>query len=57
MGGDASITYLIAMVTRLHGNHSDMSVTPLSYVVLSPYLVQRLFGKIGFSHIPRCYSN
>ena len=40
-----------------HSNHSDMSLTPLSYVVLSPYLVWRFFGIIGISHIPHCYSN
>ena len=28
-------------------------VTPLSSVVLSPYLVWRFFGMIGISHIPR----
>ena len=45
-------TYFIAMVT-----YSDMSITPLSYVVLSPYLVWRFFGMIGISHIHHCYSN
>ena len=43
---------LVAMVT-----YSDMSITPLSYVVLSPYLVWRFFGMLGISHIHHCYSN
>ena len=32
-------------------------VTPLSEVVLSPYLVWRFYGTICISHIPRCYGN
>ena len=40
-----------------HSNHSDRSITPLPYAVLSPYLGWWLFGVIGISHIPHCYSN
>ena len=40
-----------------HGNHTDMSITPLFYVILSPYLVQRFFGMISIIHIPLCYSS
>ena len=53
MGCQTPATYFVAMVT----NHSDTSITPLSYTVLSPYLVWRLFGMIGISQIPHCYSN
>ena len=38
-------------------NHGDMSITPLSYAVLSPYLVWKLFGMVGISHISHCYSH
>ena len=34
-----------------------MSVTPLSYIVLSAHLAQRFAGTIGISLIPRCYGN
>ena len=44
-------------ILRCYGNHSDRSITPLSYAVLSPYLVWRLFGMIGISHVPHCYCN
>ena len=40
-----------------HGNHSDMSVINLSYIVLSSHLVQSLVGTIGISLIPCCYGN
>ena len=38
-----------------HSNHSDTSIKPLSYAMSSPYLVWRLFGMIGISHILHCY--
>ena len=57
MGRQASTTYLIAMVTRLHGNCSDTSITPLSSLILSPYLVQRFAGTLYISLIPRCLGN
>ena len=38
--------------TSYDSNHSDLSITPLSYAILSLYLVWRLFGMIGISHIP-----
>ena len=49
----------ISHILRLgyHSNLSDTSIAPLSYAILSPYLVWRLFGMIGISHIPHCYSN
>ena len=34
------------MVTRLPHNHNDMSITPLSYVVLSLYLLWMFFGTL-----------
>ena len=40
-----------------HSNHSDMSITLLSQVILSSHLVWRFFGTIGISLIPRCYGN
>ena len=40
-----------------HGNESETLITHLSQVVLSSYLVWRLLGTTGISHIPRCYGN
>ena len=57
MGQYASATYLVAMVTSYHGNHSDKPITPLSLALLHPYLEQRFLGTIGISHILCCYGN
>ena len=40
-----------------HGDQSETSITNLSRVVLSLYLLWRFFETIGISHIPRCYGN
>ena len=40
-----------------HGNHSDMLVINLSYIVLSSHLAQSFAGTIGISLIPHCYEN
>ena len=53
----------ISHIPHCFGNHVTIAttviipITHLSYVVLSLYLVRRLFGMTGMSHIPHCYSN
>ena len=39
------------------GNQSETLIIPLSYVILTPYLVWRFLGTIGISHIPCYYGN
>ena len=38
-----------------HGNQTETSITPLSWVLLSSYLVWRFLGMICISHIHCCY--
>ena len=40
-----------------HGNHSDISITLLSWAILSPSLVWEFFQTMGIRHRPCCYSN
>ena len=50
----------ISHIHCCYGNYVTtiiIPITPLSYVVFSPYLVRRFFGMTGISHIPHCYSN
>ena len=49
----------ISHIPCCYGNVTTIiiPITPLSEVVLSPYLVRRFFGMTGISHIPHCYSN
>ena len=53
----------ISHIPHCYGNYVTIAttvvipITPLSYVILSPYLVTRFFGMTGISHIPHCYSN
>ena len=47
-----SVSHYVTIATTI-----IIPITPLSYVVLSPYLVRRFFGMTSISHIHHCYSN